>query len=286
MENIGLVLRTSDGDPVSVGTELARWLAARGMRVYAAGRHAELLGVASVPNRAELGENCRLVIVLGGDGTFLSTARAIAGTQALLLGVNLGHLGFLTELSKNDMYPLLENILAGKFQIDERSMLEISVTRNGQLVKTATAFNDVVVNQATIARMLRTDVWIDGNHLVEYASDGLLVSTPTGSTGYSLAAGGPLLHPSLPAFVLTPICPHMLSTRPIVIPDTAEVGIEVVSPANNVNLTVDGQEVIILETEDAVRVRKSPYIVRMIRVPGRSYYELLRDKFHWNRGAD
>ncbi len=286
IQTVAIALREGrDGAVLEAGRELSAFLRRQRRQILTDSPEAPALSARQVPTRADLGE-ADLVIALGGDGTLLSTARAIAPTGKPLLGVNLGRLGFLTDVSREKISEILPRILEGNFETQNRTMLEATVVRDGRPAQQQVALNDVVVDKGSIARLLRVNVKIDGRQLTEYAADGLIVATPTGSTGYSLAAGGPLLHPDVAAFAVTPICPHMLSTRPIVIPDASEVGIELTHPASDVTLTVDGQVAIALQSADAVRVRKSAHVTRLVRVPGRTYYETLREKFHWNEPAE
>ena len=173
--------------------------------------------------REALAAQVDLLIVLGGDGTLLSAARALGNHKVPILAVNLGGLGFLTSVTLDELYPLLEQVLAGKHRISERMMLDAEIHRGGQPAEQQCALNDAVANKAALARMLDFDVYVDGNHVGRYRADGLVVATPTGSTAYSLAAGGPIMDPDLDAFVITPICPHMLTNRPLVVPDTARI---------------------------------------------------------------
>ncbi len=286
-KTFGIVLReSSDGQVTALGKELAQWLSSRGCSVMAEGGHAKTLGVGAATDRADLARKTQMVVVLGGDGTLLATARATAEAGPPLLGVNLGRLGFLTAVGPEEAKLILERVLQGDYEIEERTMLDVAVVRDGRPLSRHVALNDAVVDKGAIARMIRVDVLIDGKHLTEYAADGLIVSTPTGSTGYSLGAGGPLLHPALSAFVITPICPHMLSTRPIVIPDQSEVLVRLASPTQEVTLTIDGQVAVPLDPGDTVRVCRSAHKTRLVRGTDKTYYALLREKFNWNQETD
>lgn len=282
IESVAIVLRARHDEAIlGLGRELAHWLLEQKIQVSARPPVAKVLGVDAV--KVVKAIKADLVVVFGGDGTLLSTAREVAHTGALLVGVNMGRLGFLAEVSKRRMIPVLTSIIEGKYSVEERTMLEVSVLRGKQEVQSFSALNDAVVDKGSIARLLRFDVRIDRAQLTEYAADGLIVATPTGSTGYSMAAGGPLLHPSVQAFLLTPICPHQLSGRPIAIPDTSEVAIKLKEPSEEATLTIDGQVAHPLAKDDIVRIRKSEHPAKLVRIPGRSYYEVLRGKFHWNK---
>jgi NAD+ kinase len=232
-------------------------------------------------SREELADKIDLLIVLGGDGTLLSGARALRGRQVPILAVNLGGLGFLTSVTLEEMYPLLEQVLAGEFLSSERMMLDAEIVRGGKPEEKETALNDAVANKAERARMLDFDVYVDRNHVGRYRADGLIVATPTGSTAYSLAAGGPILHPDLNSFVITPICPHMLTNRPLVISGTARVEIDFAAAADPAYLTLDGQVGYQLEPTDRVTITKSASKVVLVRPPNKSYFEILRSKLRW-----
>lgn len=231
--------------------------------------------------REQLAENVELLIVLGGDGTLLSAARALKGHKIPILAVNLGGLGFLTSVTREEMYPVLEQVLAGKQKISERMMLNAQTIRDGSPAEQQIALNDAVINKAALARMLDFDVYIDGAQVGRYRADGLIVATPTGSTAYSLAAGGPIVHPHLDAFLITPICPHMLTNRPLVIPDTSRVEIDIAAAEEPVYLTLDGQVGFQLLPNDRVAISKSSSRVYFVQSPQKTYFEVLRSKLRW-----
>lgn len=236
---------------------------------------------APVLPRENLAENVDLLIVLGGDGTLLSAARALKGHKVPILAVNLGGLGFLTSVTREELYPLLERVLRGEHTVSERMMLDARTLRNGNAVEHQIALNDAVINKAALARMLDFDVYVDGSQIGRYRADGLIVATPTGSTAYSLAAGGPIVHPHLNAFVITPICPHMLTNRPLVIPDTSRVEIDIAAAEEPVYLTLDGQVGFQLQSKDRVSIQKSESRVYFVQSPQKNYFEVLRSKLRW-----
>jgi NAD+ kinase len=236
---------------------------------------------APVLAREAIGEKVDLLIVLGGDGTLLSVARALGSHKVPILAVNLGGLGFLTSVTLDELYPMLEQILSGQHRTGERMMLEAEIMRGGKSAERHTALNDAVANKGALARMLDFDVAVDGDHVGRYRADGLIVATPTGSTAYSLAAGGPIVHPRLDAFVITPICPHMLTNRPLVIPDTARVEIDFSAASGPVYVTLDGQIGIQLLPMDALLIRKSASKVTLVQPPRKTYFEILRSKLRW-----
>jgi NAD+ kinase len=222
-----------------------------------------------------------LMIVLGGDGTLLSAARALGSHKVPLLAVNLGGLGFLTSVTLDELYPVLDQILAGKHRISERMMLDAEIIRGGKVAERQCALNDAVANKAAIARMLDFDVFVDGNSVGRYRADGLVVATPTGSTAYSLAAGGPIMDPDLDAFVITPICPHMLTNRPLVVPGTARIDLDFTAADEPVYITLDGQIGFQLKPKDRVSITKSKSRVALVRPPSKTYFEVLRNKLKW-----
>jgi NAD+ kinase len=236
---------------------------------------------APVVSREALAAQVDLLIVLGGDGTLLSAARALGNHKVPILAVNLGGLGFLTSVTLDELYPLLEQVVAGKHRTSERMMLDAEILRADQPAERQCALNDAVANKAALARMLDFDVHVDGNHVGRYRADGLVVATPTGSTAYSLAAGGPIIDPDLDAFVITPICPHMLTNRPLVVPDTARIDLDFTAADEPVYITLDGQIGFQLKPQDRVRITKSKSRVALVRPPSKTYFEVLRSKLKW-----
>ena len=211
----------------------------------------------------------------------LAAARLLGDREIPILGVNLGSLGFLTSVTLDDLYPLLESTLAGNYETSERMALQAQLLRNGKAAEGARALNDAVVNQAALARLMGFDVHVNGSHVARYRADGIIVATPTGSTAYSLAAGGPIVVPDIHAFVITPICPHMLTNRPLVIPDTSRIEIAPEQQGEPISMTLDGQVGFQLLPGDRVGVQRAKTSVRLVRAPGRSYFDVLRSKLGW-----
>jgi NAD+ kinase len=266
----------------SVVPPLIEWLRAHKIEVFVDKETQACIDTkTAVLAREAMGEKIELLIVLGGDGTLLSAARALGSHKVPILAVNLGGLGFLTSVTLDEVYPMLEQILAGQHRTGERMMLEAEIMRGGKTAERHTALNDAVANKGALARMLDFDVSVDGDHVGRYRADGLIVATPTGSTAYSLAAGGPIIHPGVDAFVITPICPHMLTNRPLVIPDTSRVEIDFSAATGPVYVTLDGQIGIQLLPMDALAIRKSASKVAFVRPPRKSYFEVLRNKLRW-----
>jgi NAD+ kinase len=276
---IGVVAKR-DPKALRVAGELAEWLARRGHTVLLDESTRSELARGDL-GRLEPGGACDLVVVLGGDGTILSVARRYAGGPPIL-GVNLGHLGYLTEVSRDELYPALLEILAGRYGVEPRTLLEVRLerARGGRL--DYLALNDAVLAKTALSRIIELEVEVDGRFVSRYRADGLVVSTPTGSTAYNLSAGGPILHPLLPVAVLTPICPHTLTLRPLVVPDTSVIEIRLHTPAESVFLTVDGQEGEEMSHGDRVRIRRHASAVELLRTAEtRSIFEGLRGKLHW-----
>ncbi len=222
-----------------------------------------------------------LVIVLGGDGTLISAARAFATTKTPILSVNLGSLGFLTEVPLSDLYQTLDAWCLNCAVIDSREMMQAELRRGGELLQTWTALNDVVVAKGTIARMADFSVDIDSQRVATFRADGIIVSTATGSTAYNLAANGPIVMPSVPATIVTPICPHLLTLRPIVVPSSSKVCIHVVGVPNETYLTVDGQEGVSVQVDDLISCTRSEHTVRLLRHEPNGLFNVLRSKLKW-----
>lgn len=282
IRSVGIVCKPLKDVVSSIVPALLAWLRERHIQVAVDQETAACidLGVPVLP-REDLADNADLLIVLGGDGTLLSAARALKGHKVPILAVNLGGLGFLTSVTRDELYPLLERVVRGEHHISERMMLNAETIRAGVTTEQQIALNDAVINKAALARMLDFDVYVDGAQIGRYRADGLIVATPTGSTAYSLAAGGPIVHPHLDAFVITPICPHMLTNRPLVIPDTSRVEIDIAAAEEPVYLTMDGQVGFQLEPKDRVAISKSASRVYFVQSPQKSYFEVLRSKLRW-----
>jgi len=282
---IGLIGKYGDPNVACELTQqIARCLRRRQLRVLLDRSSTQLMppdGL-EVADRPTLGRECDLAIVLGGDGTLLNAARSLVEFQTPLLGVNLGRLGFLASVSPNEIPEDLEKILYGEFREDSRTLLHAEVIRDGQRESYADALNDVVVHKRDVARMIEVDTFLDGKYLTSYRADGLIISTPTGSTAYALSGGGPIIHPALETVALVPICPHTLAHRPIVV--SAESTIEVLLSAGNwtqTQVTCDGQISLAMEPGDRVVIRKKPCKLKLIHPVDYDYLQLLRAKLSW-----
>ena len=263
--HVGIVAKVSSPEAVHTAQELAEWLRRRGLE-------------ASVgPAEGDYD----LMVVLGGDGTLLSVARSVA-RGVPILGVNLGNLGFLTEINRGELYPALVRVLEGRFEIEERSLFDVELRRGGGApFKRYQVLNDAVINKSALARIIELTLRVDGQLIARFRADGLIISTPTGSTAYNLSAGGPILDPLLPVAVLTPICPHALSLRPIVVPDAGPIEVTLETPAEEVYVTLDGQEGSSLGFRDTVHITRGDAKVRLAKVSRRSFYDSLRGKLRW-----
>ncbi|MBI2818029.1 MAG: NAD(+)/NADH kinase [Acidobacteria bacterium] len=285
MRSIGIISKPKRDRLEEVVPPLIDWLAKRNIKALIDHETADTLGSAShaaaVIDRSQLAPKCDLLLVLGGDGTLLAAARHVQNCNIPIFAVNLGSLGFLTAITISELYPSLELVLEGKHQVECRKMLQIDVMRAGAVAATYHALNDAVLNKAAIARILDFQLFIDGQFVNFLKADGLIVSTPTGSTAYSLAAGGPIVYPTVDAFVLTPICPHTLTNRPLVVPDRSRIEIVLKSESESVFLTVDGQVGLGFHSEDRVICSLSPYRTSLVHPPHKEFFGVLRSKLKW-----
>jgi len=283
IKTVGIISRPRREDIARVVPPLVKWLQAHGAEVTCDSETSDCLGPLAVKarKREELAGCTDLLIVLGGDGTLLSAARLAAERKVPILAVNLGGLGFLTTVSQDEIYSILEEIFSGKHRVSERVMLEAEIVRAGAVVRRQIALNDAVLNKAALARIMDLELRVDGEYVTTYKADGLILSTPTGSTAYSLAAGGPIVYPIVEAFVVTPICPHTLTNRPLVIPDSATIEVDFKAGDDAVFLTLDGQVGIELVPGDHIRVRKAAEKLRLVRPAKKTYYQILRNKLKW-----
>ncbi|MGW8247222.1 MAG: NAD(+) kinase [Acidiferrobacterales bacterium] len=273
------------GDPGVAGDidRLAKFLSLRGHELAIEQETASTLEnpVAPPYRYDEIGNHIDLAIVIGGDGTLLHVARKMAGHDIPLIGINLGRLGFLTDIPADKMEQALGHILDGEYDLEERAMLSAEVMRGGKIVHTANAFNDVIIGKGELSRLIEFETYQDGEFVNSMRADGVIVATPTGSTAYALSAGGPILHPNLGAIVIVPICPHTLSDRPIVVSSDSVIEVVLTGGNQNVHATFDGQEMFSLNDNDHVFIRRAEKPVRLIHPSGRSHYDVLRAKLHW-----
>jgi len=283
IRTVGIISRPRREDIARVVPPLIDWLRAHGAEVVCDSETGDCIGpvTAQMRKREELPAHSDLLIVLGGDGTLLSAARLAADREVPILAVNLGGMGFLTTVPQDEIYEILEEIFSCKHRVSERVLLEARIVRDGTVIRRQIALNDAVLNKAALARIMDVTLRVDSEYVTTYKADGLILSTPTGSTAYSLAAGGPIVYPTVESFVVTPICPHTLTNRPLVIPDTAKIEIDFQSEDDAVFLTLDGQIGIELARGDHIVVRKAPEKLRLVRPARKTYFQILRNKLKW-----
>ena len=286
VKTIALIGKPRSADIAEPLRAISACLREKGVRVLLEeGTAASLDDVSShadaVVDYAALGAQVDVAIVVGGDGTMLDAARRLACHSVPLVGVNVGRVGFMTDLSRSEIRVGIEELLAGKLLVERRFLLEATITRNDIVVCDALAFNDVVVNKGDIGRMIELEVRVDGEFLYVLRADGMIVSTPTGSTAYALSANGPILHPAVPGIAIVPLCPHALSNRPITIPDMSVVEFTLLPPHDG-RVHFDGQNMFDARAGDHVRVERAPHTVTLLHPQGYSYFAMLREKLHWS----
>jgi NAD+ kinase len=283
IRTVGIFSRPRRSDLTSIVAPLLDWISKRGYRALYDTQTAEALSDGSDAGltRNELAAEADLLVVLGGDGTLLAAAREAAPHGIPILPINLGSLGFLTSFTLEELYPALEETLSGKAETSERVMLTALLERHGQIVESKNVLNEAVINKGALARMIEVELFIDEEFVCRYRADGLIIATPTGSTAYSLSAGGPIVHPQVESLIITPICPHTLTDRPIVIGDCCRVEMRLRGDAESVYLTLDGQKGILMQSEDRVGIARAKERLKLIQPHRKSYYEILRSKLKW-----
>jgi NAD+ kinase len=280
--NIGIISRPRRSNLSEVVPSLLPWLEDRGIHVvYDQETATSLAEPSEGRSREQVAAASDLLLVLGGDGTLLAAARVAAPRGTPILPINMGSLGFLTSFMLEELYPALEDILAGHLTISERVMLHAELERGDKILDKQTVLNEVVINKGALARMIELELSIDNDFVCRYRADGLIVASPTGSTAYSLSAGGPIVHPSVESFIITPICPHTLSDRPVVVGDTSIIEVKLSAGTESVFLTLDGQKGIPLQATDRVRISRAQQLLKLIQTPNKSYFEILRNKLKW-----
>ena len=281
MKRIGIIVKPESPDAQALLQELAPWLRTQGKEPMLDLPTAALAGETASYSTKDIATLADMLVVLGGDGTMLAAARLVEGRPIPILGVNAGGLGFLTAVTREEAFTALERVFSKSFSEEERLMLRARVIRRGEEVMGASALNDAVISKGALSHMVQLEISINGQFVTRLRGDGLIVSTPTGSTAYSMAAGGPILNPSVHALILTPICPHTLTNRPIVIPQDVLLEVVLVSKDQGAAATFDGQVGIALQPGDTVEIRASNSKTRLIRFPDRSYYNMLSNKLKW-----
>lgn len=280
IKQVAIIAKKYNPEAVDASRTLAKWLASQGLDVILDDHVLKKVKGNWQPISQADFRKVGLLIVLGGDGTFLGAARLIKNENVPVLGVNLGGLGFLTDFTLNELFPVLKKILAGRFKTEKRMMLTSTIIRKDKTLAEYSVLNDVVITKAALSRIIDLETAINKHYLTTFKADGLIISTPTGSTAYSMAAGGPIVFPSLQAIILTPICPHTLTNRPILVPDSAEISIAIKSQKENIYLTFDGQVGQSLKVGDRVVIKKEHFLT-MIKSPFKDYFEVLRTKLRW-----
>lgn len=281
IKTVGVVVKPNHTEAWQTAAELAEWFDARSIEVITEKETPE--SALKIVSPDEFKERADLIVILGGDGTMISSARLLGDCGVPVLGINYGSLGYLTEFRFEEMIPAIEAVLAGDYEIDPRVMLDVCHEREAQTLSKNRVLNEVVINRATLTKIIEVEITLDGYYVNSFRADGIIVATPTGSTAYNLSAGGPILYPSMNAVVITPVCPFTLTNRPIVIPDNAEIRLRLKSESKGVALTLDGQVGYEMQTEDCVVIRKSTTSFNLVKPPNRNYFDVLRNKLKWGR---
>jgi len=288
-KRIGVVVKPHQPDALETLCRLTTWLNERDIKLvglpeieresieHQTGCAVEVLADADIAKQVDL------MLVLGGDGTMIATARMVGDAEVPVMGVNYGGLGYLAEFPLEDLFPALDGVLEGKYRVQQRLMLSIELWRGAELVTRNRVLNDVVVNKSALARIIEIEAYLNQQFVNLFRADGLIVATPTGSTAYNLSAGGPIIYPSMSAVVITPICPFTLSNRPIVVPDDSVIELRLVTKNEEVALTLDGQVGFELQAADRVVIRKSNTAFNLVQPPNRNYFDVLRNKLKWGR---
>ena len=284
MQTIGISAKTTSEDALAFAARVTADLRGRGYTVCFDYGTADKLGDrGKCVAKSDLGKHSELLITFGGDGTLLSVARH-APKDVPILGVNMGTLGFLTEVRVEDFPEVIERVLADDFESEKRVTFDVEVRGPGRDHRSYRVLNDATINKSALARIIEMRVTVGGEFMSSFRADGLIIATPTGSTAYNLSAGGPIIYPTMGAVVLTPICPHMLTNRPVVLPDSLAIEIGIATPNQEIFLTLDGQEGLPIAERDTVCIKKSPNPVTLIRTPNKSYFDVLRTKLKWGEG--
>ena len=281
-KKIGIISRPRRSNLPAVVPPLIDWLKSRNLEIYYDTESAAVLSDSSKGlSREEVAEKSELLLVLGGDGTLLAAAKVAAPLGIPILPINMGSLGFLTSFKAEEMYSALDDTLACRLPLSERVMLDVELIRDGRVIERQTVANESVINKGTLARMIDLELIIDNEFVARYRVDGLIVATPTGSTAYSLSAGGPIVHPSVESWIITPICPHTLTDRPVVIRDSSIIDVHLSAGTESVFLTLDGQTGIPMHQSDRVRMTRSKERLKLIQPVKKSYFEILHSKLKW-----
>jgi NAD+ kinase len=281
-KTVGIFSRPRRATLAEIVPQLLAWLTARGITPIFDAETANCLNCGDVgKTRQQIVQEADLILVLGGDGTMLSASREAAPRGIPILPINLGGLGFLTSFTLDQLYPALEDALAGRTAIEERVLLLAERTHNGNVLAQQRVLNDAVLHRGALGRMIEMELCIDGGFVCRYRADGLIVATPTGSTAYSMSAGGPIVHPAVESILITPICPHTLSDRPVVVPNTTRIELKLLEASDSTFLTLDGQIGVPMQLGDGVRITRAPERLKLLHPPAKTYFEILRSKLKW-----
>jgi NAD+ kinase len=283
IKKVGIIANIAKEQSPACTASLRDWMVGRGLEVYLEEGIAAKIGVTPGMERRKLGSLVDLLVVFGGDGTILRTARLVQDHQVPIVGINLGVFGYLTEVNLNEMFSALEVILSGDFQVEKRMMLDVKINGVGvdESYRGGSVLNDVVINRGNLSRIVDLETTVNGLYLTTFKADGLIIATPTGSTAYSLAAGGPIVFPELYSIIINPICPHTLTNRPIILPESAVIEVTARSLEQGATVTLDGQVSFTVKSGDSITITKSRYITTLVSSPHRGYFEILRTKLGW-----
>lgn len=280
-KKIGIVANVAKEKAFACTQDLKKWLSERGLQVFLEESICRELGDEGGYDLKALAKMSDILIVFGGDGTILRTARSVCFYDVPIVGINLGEFGYLAELNLNEVYGAIELILKGKYKTEKRMMLDVTLSHKGTKSETYTVLNDVVINRGNLSRIVNLETFVDDEYLTTFKSDGLIISTPTGSTAYSLSAGGPIVFPEDESIIVNPICPHTLTNRPIILPDKSVTKVILWSKERGATLTLDGQMSCTIKSGDVINVQKSLFFTTMVSSPYRDYLEILRTKLGW-----
>lgn len=278
---IGIIAKNNIEEPFEITKKLSNWLKERGVEVYVEKELGKKIRHPNSIDRTDIPKLVDVILVFGGDGTFLGVAREACKYGTPILGINLGGLGFLTEVTIDELYPMIERIIDGDYEVEDRQMLITSIRRGKKNIGTYEVLNDVVINKGALARIIDLAIYIEDSHVTTYKADGIILATPTGSTAYSLSAGGPIVHPGIPVTIITPICPHTLTNRPLVVSSEMKVEIKVTTQEPDTYLTLDGQIGVRLKTGDLIEVKRTDTSVKLIKSPFRDFFSILKTKLMW-----
>lgn len=278
---IGIIGKKNKQQVYNLATSLDTWLKQKDVEVLVEESLGKKINVANTVPENQLPAMVDVVVVLGGDGTFLGVSRLVHEHNIPIVGVNLGALGFLAEFTQDEVYTIMERILTGDFEVEEREMIQATVYKGGRKIDDYIVLNDLVINNGPVSRVVDLSIYIDNSRVTTLKADGIILSTPTGSTAYSLSAGGPIVYPTLPVILITPICPHLLTNRPLVVSSNSEIKVKVLTDTQNTYLTADGQIGVTINVGDEVILRRAESTVKLVKSPFRDYFSILKTKLMW-----